>query len=265
VPPGDIDRADVRGADVVPVQVAGLPVMELAEALEVRDRPGDDTEIAIRGRLQWPDPNVVYDCVASTPPTILIEGCVGEVDDPRLVHETGIDSIHLVNPTPIQQPERDVAGVTVVVVGHFDDRRASACGPWRTTCEAAFVVDAIWFDGRLGTGAWEWGLDDVGPPPRATRDLVNRTVRSIVPGPDPKVLAVGSIRGPDLPFLEPATAGTSLAAEPWVWHITVLVDDRAQTLLITDDDLLARLEVGGDWTVWEVSGDTLTGTGVDIN
>jgi hypothetical protein len=252
VPPGVIRLTDLRSTAVAPqgstspatgpVEVAGLPVIDIDEAQQVRSRAGDDRELAISGWYQHPP---LLDCLTVERPTILSNGCVGGVDDPHLVDFEADPGVHLVVPTPIGLPEVDQDRDTVVVIGHFDDRRADDCPvERRTECQNAFVVDAIWMDGRLGAGAWELATDRAVPAPATTRDWVDRAVRKVGPGPGAQILSVGLVRGPDLTRIESGGTAAVLANETWVWHATVLFGDEIWTFLLPDGDLAAFAETG---------------------
>jgi hypothetical protein len=240
--PSGVPSPSPSTAGAFPVEVAGLPVIDIDAARQVRIRPGDARELAIAG---WYEHAPTFDCLPVEDPTLLSRGCPGDIDDPHLLDADGDPGVHLIVATPIERPQLGGNPVPVVVVGHFDDRRAEACPvERRSECQDAFVVDAIWVDGRLGAGAWELATDRSVPAPEVTRDWVSRAIRKAGPGPDAQLLSVGQVRGPDLARIEPAGIGAVLANETWVWHATVLFGDEIWTFLLPDDDLASFVETG---------------------
>jgi hypothetical protein len=252
----DVGLTDARGAHAFPTAVAALVVLPVGEAIAIRDTD-DRRELAVKGWIRW---EARTDCGASEDRPLLDPGCQDAAARGHLVGADGVETIRFVVPTSLELPSED--GAPVVLVGHFDDRRATQCGNRVDVCQDAFVVDATWVHGSLTSGAWQRPVD--ADPPRATRDLVNRTMRDIVQGLDPRLLAVGAIRGAELEEIEPAVDGSSLATERWVWHLTMLLGDRVRTILITDHDLLERA-AGRSYEWFEVVGSEVVGTGADIN
>ncbi len=254
-PVGDVRVTDDRSAHAFPTAVAGLATQPVSVALPIRDAD-DAREVAIKGWLTL-DPR--SDCGDGAVRPLLDPGCQSYARTGVLSDADGTTSIRFVAPNPEAVVVGD-GGAPVVLVGHFDDRRAVDC-PDVATCRDTLVVDAVWAGGRLTTGAWQRPREPSGPPPRATRDLVDQTIQDLVPGPAPQILGVAALDGDALAELEPITDGTAFAAEPWTWHVTVLVDDQVRTYLLEDDQLLER-QAGRSWTWHEIVGDQITSTAI---
>jgi hypothetical protein len=249
-----------------PTEVAGLPVMTVAAATDVQAHDGDDRELAIKGWLKPTFERGPMCIESSAPGPVLLSSLCSPIrrmilDDQR---EGDGNAITVVIPNPI--PNDLGVATPVIAVGHFDDRRVSQCHETaQQACKDTFMVDGLWINGDLPDRDWIWvPRDGATPPAEATPDSVARTISSAGSSDDSQVLSVGLISGPELQILEPVTAGTALATAPWVWHVTLLSDDRVRTFLISDDDAVARREGrSNEW--WEVIGDQVTGTGADIN
>ena len=244
-----------------PTEVAGLPVADVAAAIEVRAVAGDDRELAVRG---WYYPIIRRGpaCFPDRPAPFVLGICAASIDG-RL-GSGATDTVEPIMRVTLPPGIRPAEGVPVVFVGHFDDRRSSACGgdASERTCADIFVVDSAWVDGGLPSPDWTW--PSASPPlgPEAMAEFVTRTFAAIA-GDEATVLSVGAIPGADVNDLEPAV-GAAMSGARWVWHATVLSGDRVRTFLIADDDAVARREGrSNEW--WEVVGDQVTGTGADIN
>jgi hypothetical protein len=142
----------------------------------------------------------------------------------------------------------------VVFVGHFDDRRTSACDEGRqAACADAFWVDAIWYQGRIVATDW------TSAPTALARRTPKGSRRSVetLDGPwsdgSATVLSVGLVRGSSLPALEPLLDEPRLVGGTWYWHVTVLDPStgRVRTFIVPDQVFYG----GDDFTVWEIVGD----------
>lgn len=128
----------------------------------------------------------------------------------------------------------------VVLVGHFDDRRALGClVEQETACKDVFWVDTAWVNGDPPPRDWTAPTSDE-PTPTFTHDEAWRRVAdpdaaSLIP------LSVGLIPGSMLGTLEPASVG-HIAAEPWIWHVAALEPSsgRVRTFVIPDSLLQHR-------------------------
>jgi len=261
-PPGlSVPHARPDSPTDFPIEVAGLPVIDVAAAIEVRAAPGDDRELAVRG---WYYPNIRFGplCSPDRPGAFVLGICTASIDGQ--LGSGATDTIDPILRVTLPPGIRPAEGVPVVFLGHFDDRRSSACGgdAIERRCADIFVVDSVWVDGGLRSPDWTWPSESPPVGPEATADYITRTFATIA-GDEATVLSVGAISGSDLADLEPAV-GAAMSGARWVWHATVLSGDRVRTFLIADDDAVARREGrSNEW--WEVVGDQVTGTGADIN
>jgi hypothetical protein len=122
-----------------------------------------------------------------------------------------------------------VKPVSVIAIGHFDDRRAALCVPRvAEQCHDRFIVDRIDSLGGVeqpvsivdySSRDHVWSLDDV------ERLTGNRTV-----------LSVNVVDGTDeLPQLEPSLRDNGTwSGEKAIWVIRTLVDGRVATDLVID-------------------------------
>jgi hypothetical protein len=222
----------------LPTEVFGLEVMDVPAALLVRERPDDDREIAVAG-WYWPVPVGVIDCVWDTLERALLDpGCPRSLA--RLMAEPDEEQVQINNrprsPSfkvvfgPLERAwiasgvySDETGPMPVVFVGHFDDRRATACGKdRRSACTDAFLVDAIHHAGTLRAQAWiALGDDGTAPAgPMRARDDIEAIANSLARGED-RVLSIGLIEGEALARLEPRSR-TVESTEPWVWYVTTL-------------------------------------------
>jgi hypothetical protein len=214
-----------------------LPVLSIVEAIGIRDSGHGDREIKVAG---WIPPMGVRYCPlirsSPPPPTLLEPGC-GPMDD--LLYE---DATTTSAPTiPLYLGGVDTAwrsipaneGATrtsLVLVGHFHDRRALACTE-RADCEAQFVVDQVSVGGS--------------PVPITTerdRDLpLDQNVRWAPADIEAALAPQGSVLSMVLmPLSSLATVEPMVA--PWAsdppdrlaWRVQVLAGDHATTYLIND-------------------------------
>jgi hypothetical protein len=239
-----------------PTSVLGLDVMTVSAAEAVRDAGVDDTEIAIRG---WFTPPPVIACThtldgyASNP---LLLDCAQALtwldqDAESLVHVTETTWVPSAPQSPALNPVlggldlswkplplsagvvADSKPAAVVFIGHFDDRRASACpAGQRADCQDRFVVDSVaWADGAVL--------------PRSMRGLTDSPWTSSLPdieavvaneAPDSPILSLEVVQGPIIGDIEPSLVHGEggLSDRPGLWIVRVLESDRLSTYIVDD-------------------------------
>jgi hypothetical protein len=146
---GPVNVASIRGQPSIDVPSGGQrdagPVIGVAEALVIRSHRSDDHQLQVRG-WYWGDP-AVYDCIVPpSPPPALESGCHGPRD--RLVADpedlTGPWFVVWLRPGVETPPIRYGDPSEVVVIGHFDDTLAEACGvSTRDSCRDVFVIEEV--------------------------------------------------------------------------------------------------------------------------
>jgi hypothetical protein len=116
----------------------------------------------------------------------------------------------------------------VVVVGHFDDRRALACPSSRVEqCRRNFVVDAILDpnDTTLDRSTITANRPDPGAAPKGNADWAASVAGLVDPYGADHVVALFPIRATALQFFEPAAAGApDLTGVDVVWVVRFLGD-----------------------------------------
>ena len=149
--------------------------------------------------------------------------------------------------------------VDVVMVGHFDDRRASLCRGVEQRCRDRFVVDRVWSaDGRvLRTSETIEKGDDAG----ATTPAVASEVEALAP--DAQILSILTVPLDRVDWWEPSIRdhpGTLMDAAPSrLSMVRVLVGDHPATYLVD----------GGAGRVWAMADEPsspiqVTGPGVSV-
>ncbi len=231
----------VSGSPAVsaPTEVAGLTVISVDEAIAIRDAGVDGREMAVRGWYQaLPLPCPSMDPGPSSPiqPT-----CANTVSWLMRDRED-------LGPQGFLQPtgpavHADLSGVTafatpapadVVVIGHFDDRRAAQCpADAEAACRDEFVVDRIcWVDGaELEISA----RNDLGGPTTSTDHEVATLVMEV--GPESTILSAITVPGGRLPEFEPVIRTHneySLTGESGVWIVRMVVGGQPETYLVVD-------------------------------
>jgi hypothetical protein len=259
--------------------VLGLPVITVSDAIAVRDSGADGREIAVRG---WysdapavPCPNllgqlVIYQLDATCP-----EQFMWLMQDPESLRVVNGDIDTTAPPTgPALNPEMEgldrswiparigvapAPPVDVVMVGHFDDRRASLCRGVEQRCRDRFVVDRVWSaDGRvLRTSETIEKGDDAG----ATTPAVASEVEALAP--DAQILSILTVPLDRVDWWEPSLRdhpGTLMDAAPSrLSMVRVLVGDHPATYLVD----------GGAGRVWTMADEPsspiqVTGPGVSV-
>jgi hypothetical protein len=122
----------------------------------------------------------------------------------------------------------------VVVIGHFDDRRAAQCPADAEACRDQFVVDRIcWVD---GTELEISVLDELGGPTASTPHVVAGAVEEVAPGWP--ILSAITIPGGRLPEVEPLFATIDddfqLKGKYALWVVRTVISDQPVTFLVVD-------------------------------
>ncbi len=239
-------------ASAPPTEVLGLPVISVEEAIAIRDAGRDDREIAVRG---WLPPRRAVRCRAPEPSFFLEPDCQDAfsvlTSDREVLNSIPPDGAFLpvamddiVWPTGPKDASSQIRATEVVVVGHFDDRRAGWCDPARIdVCRDRFVIDRVeWADGvtQPMSLVTEPGADDpVFAPVKATMTAAL---------PDSPILSAAAWLGIDAQRVEPALRDgrAGITDEDAVWVVRVLEDGRAVIYLVVDGtDRIYRVETDG--------------------
>ena len=204
----------------------------------------------------WRDPTL--QCFAPAPERPLVDpGCPDGAD--RLVEGPDANLIDAATFRPVVGAWlRDALpapwwSAQVILIGHFDDRRASACTPDRqTACGDAFFVDALW---SAGVTVGEWTISASGEPAPSGTHARARAIAQGLGGEDGNTIAVGLVAGDDLTTLEPATAGNHITSSNWIWHVTTVdpTTGAAWTHMIPDSAFDSPL----DHAFYKVVGDNV--------
>jgi hypothetical protein len=244
-------------SQAVPGSVVGLPIIEVPDAIAIRDGGVDDREIAVLG---WFGPAPMPSCPFTPTVNPLQLQCpdtfVWFTRDPESLIHVGEGSSSLDPPVgPALNPDLDgldrswypplpVPGqdgrskpVDVVFVGHFDDRRADQCPEAeQSACRDRFVVDSV----ALVAGR---------PQPRSEMREVRQAgmvtgssmadIEAIVANeaPDSPILSMLITDGAEgLARIEPSLASgqQGLIDRPVVWVVRVLESERMITYIIVD-------------------------------
>ena len=249
---GDPPPAAATGP-VVPASVFDLPVINVSEALEVRDAGVDDRELAVRG---WFSPLAPVSCPAPAnwPVSPVEPNCPDQwvvlMQEPEslvTVEENGFSGGAITGPAiridldDIEagwQPALPDLGpaepVEIVVVGHFDDRRSLLCpDAVEDECRDRFVVDRV--DWVNGTTQPLSVVDVLDGEPASSVDDIQAIVTEEAPGSP--LLSLAVVDGPTgIGRIEPSlgTGQGSFIDRDATWVIRVLEVDRAVTYLVID-------------------------------
>lgn len=269
-----VGPGDVRSPESLPSSVLGLDIIDVEAALAVRDRPGDDTEIAVSG-WYWRDPTI--QCAAPTSAVPLLDpACPDDHDRLVIAPDAALVDGSTLQPVVGAWMRDGLPGpwwsAPVVLVGHFDDRRASACVSrlrrvWdrREACADVFWVDSIWSESIQGIAEWTLKAPDGDAPPPARTDRGDFEPWAQRLAGDAVVLAVGLVDRRALATIEPAFV-QPLLDDAWAWHLTVLdLATRRVRTYVVPEATLVDAAAGGSYTTYEVVGDEiiLTTTMVD--
>jgi hypothetical protein len=233
-----------------PTTVDGLPVQTVSRALAAEKGGAivGDALVAIKG---WYDPTFPMGCPAETPGPALVETCasaklfVSETAERLVEFEgNGVSGKQTPSGPYIAALEPEGSGVgsllpvsdqsspgsydpsPVVIVGHFHDVRAAACGSDEAVCDAAFVVDQLaWLDGKsFGPNVWI-GADSTGQAltPRLDANRVAAALRSAL-DPEDAIVSMDAVGLVDLYTLQPGrgVSGGSSSSDPNIqWYVRV--------------------------------------------
>jgi len=234
-----------------PTDVLGLPVISVDEAIAIRDAGIDDREIAVRG---WYTPVPPLRCGPPHPPitTPLEPYCEDAFSvlmrDPESLIAVGPDSMNVHGPEGPHisidldqidrpwQPMLPVMGpstpIEIVVMGHFDDRRSSACSADRQQpCRDRLVVDRV-----------ESVHDTVQPlSVMAHVDVLDDAIEPIKTvvadeAPESSILSIAVYKGVDVGWIEPSLRKSrpGITDQAAIWVVRVLEGERAVTYLVVD-------------------------------
>jgi hypothetical protein len=248
--------------------------ISVSQAIAVRDRGIDDRELAMAGYLS-PSPIIYCPARFSTPNPTLLE-CPESFSwlmegDEQLQTRTG-SGVPMGPPTGpalhpsfalVTPPTRPTDGselapnASVVLIGHFDDRRARLCRAETEAairCVDAFLVDRVALldgltqpiDTRLDNTRYDAASQsEVSVDPRSAVTEIDRLVQE--EAPSDSILSRQLITGERLASVEPALRGTTFAGADLIWLVT--------TLHVADDGPVSRtwLIVDGATSSFEVS------------
>jgi hypothetical protein len=274
---GDLDGTEeIRLVDPRPTAVVGLEVIDMEAALEIQASPGDDREIAVGG---WFIRGGEAACAVpdgQAPPSHLRPpGWPLEPDcrarfDQFLEDDAPRDLLSVqavLGPLGYGWMEDGRNRHEVVFVGHFDDRRASACDEGRQPgCADAFWVDAIWYQGQLVATDWSFAATaPIAETPKGSRRGVE-TLDAPWSHGTAEILSVGLVSRAWLPDLEPVIQDPMLVGDTWAWHITALdkATKRVRTFVIGDSALMDT-PGGPNYRIYEVVGDEVFVTATIID
>ena len=247
-----------------PTQVHDLDVLSVTAAIDIRDAGVDDREIAVRG---WFSPIQPMSC-PFTPATSPVQPVCPDqyivlMEQPEslvTVEDNGFSGRVPVGPSiqidldgletgwqpglPDRGPSKPVE---IVVIGHFDDRRSTACpADVERACRGRLVVDRVdWVDGESMPLSVQNPLDGQTV---STLDQVEAIVANEAPASP--VLSIVVADGPTgigriEPTLQDGAGG--LTAKPAIWIARVLESERISTYLVIDDsDDIYELGVDGE-------------------
>ena len=252
-------------ATPAPTQVHGLDVLSVAAAIDIRDGGADDREIAVRGWFSPIPPTFCSPMQATSPvqPTCRdhLTFLMAEPESLIVIEDNTYSGsrgpvgpwIHIAldDLDGRWQPSLPADGpsmpIEIVVIGHFDDRRSTACpADVESECRDRLVVDRVdWVDGESLPLSVE---NPLGGQTVSTLDQVEATVA--IEAPASPILSVVVVDGPTgigriEPTLQDGPGG--LTAKPAIWIVRVLESERISTYLVIDDsDDIYELGVDGE-------------------
>lgn len=202
------------GADILVKDLLAHPIT-VGEALDHRDLALDDTELAVEG-FGWTF-NGVLDCAVGEAGPRFLTSCVNGVTWLAPTDETHNDQGFL---RPVGaglnlaiQPET-IGGIAtnptaVIVLGHFDDHRATTCPPDRVaSCRRTFAVDAVVSPANPQVDGSQPGRGpDSDARPMSARDVALGWMG--LSATDPRLIVAFAVRTSQLGDVEPAAVGAA--------------------------------------------------------
>ncbi len=260
-PPATSGTTEPPGTPIPSDAVLGLPVLTVADAIAVRDGGVDGREIAVRGWYRdapaVPCPNllgqlVIYQLDATCP-----EQFMWLMQDPEALHVVSGDIDTTAPPVgPALNPEMEgldtgwipartgVAPaplVDVLMVGHFDDRRASLCRGAEQRCRDRFVVDRVSSaDGVLLPTS---NTTEKGDGAGTAKPAVVSTVEGLAA--DAPILSILTVRLDRIDWWEPSLRerpGTVMDAAPSRLSMVRVLDGERPTTYLVDEEFRPGLD-----------------------
>jgi hypothetical protein len=236
-------------------EAIGLRIMSVYDAIPIRDAGDHDREIAVHGWFSEIGPmSCPYTAATSPVQPVCPDQFTVLMAEPEslMTREAngGFSGREPAGPA-IQIDLDDLDGtwrpglpdpgpaipVEIVVVGHFDDRRSTACPvDLEAACRDRFVVDRV----QVVNGEEQpTSLVDLAAGPGKPFDEVQRVIDVV--RPDVAILSAVHVEGSDLGRVEPILADRrgGLVQEPAVWVVRALDLGALATYLFVDatDDL----------------------------
>jgi hypothetical protein len=241
----------------LPGVVFGLPIIHLADALAIRDAGIDDREIAVMG---WFSDDGPIPCPAPIPSLVnpLQPSCPDEfvwlMERPETLISHSGNGTTIGNPSgPFLNPDLDgvdrsweprgggvldanglSVAVDVVLVGHFDDRRAALCPQADVVaCRDRFVVDSV-----ARVHGVEPPLSVMGVTPGSTKSSA-ADIEVIIANEAPQAPILSMVvldPSAGIPTIEPSLTakGDRSLVRSTVWIVRVLETDRIATYIVVD-------------------------------
>jgi hypothetical protein len=258
-------------AQAITGEAFGLPVIQVTDAIAVRDAGVDDRELAVQGWFA----SMIASCPAPTinPIDPLQVGCpdgfVWLMKEAESLSSRSGNQTTFSNPSgPALNPEMDdidrswqpadsgfgsygeSAPSDVVFVGHFDDRRAALCPEAEVeACRDRFVVDAVAsVHGVLQPRSVMREAGQAGVVADLTEADIEATVSNEAPQSPILSMVVTDGQG-GLATIEPSLADgrKGLTRQPVVWVVRVLETDKVVTYLVVDGtDVIYEMTPEGD-------------------
>jgi hypothetical protein len=225
----------LAGSD--PTEVDGLTVISVSDASAVRDSGVDGRELAVRGWYV----TLGLACPSEAPSSPLLPTCADMLGW-LMQSEDDLKTAGALQPTgpAIHADLIDVAGFSapspadVVMVGHFDDRRAGECpADVVDVCRDQFVVDRIWWVD--GTELEPSDLNELGDARMSTTHDVTGLVAQLAPGSS--ILSSQTVSGERLAKIEPGFRTRDeygLTGDAGVWIVRTVANGEPATYLVVD-------------------------------
>ena len=248
--------------------------LTVSEAISLRDHTLDDTEMLVRG-FAWSPGAIPCPTVLAGGP--VLDQCesnftwVAEDAPPPaqaqaqgFITPTGPAFNLLIEPETYSGIAISTKPTEVMVVGHFDDRRALACPASRVEqCRRNLVVDAILDPSNttLDRSTIIANRPDPAAAPRGNADWAASVAGLVDPFGADHVFALFPVRATALQMFEPAAAGApDLAGVDVVWVVRFLGDapfgrPAVRTRLVAD-----AIPGSGQVRAWDVTADGISRT-----